>query len=88
MAGLLALETSFAKRKLHLGYRRAEALATTPFGGPGTVLRGHEFHYASILSSEDEPLFSVSDANGTALPPAGGRRGLVTGSFFHVIDGA
>ena len=79
-------ETSFAARKLHLGYRRAVARADTPLGGAGTVLRGHEFHYATILASTDEPLFDIADADGKALPAAGGRRGRVTGSFFHAID--
>lgn len=59
MAGLLPLGTSFAKRRLHLGYRRVETLADTPFGPRGTVLRGHEFHYASI----------VPEAAGTPLSP-------------------
>lgn len=86
MADLLSLETSFEKRKLHLGYRRARALRTTPFGDIGTVLRGHEFHYATVTRNVDAPLFDVTDANGTPTPETGSCRGNVTGSFFHVID--
>ena len=79
MAGLLSHRTSFAQRKLHLGYRRA----TLP---GGAVLRGHEFHYATLTDpGTDAPYAEVSDAAGTALGPAGGRRGAVTGSFFHAI---
>jgi cobyrinic acid a,c-diamide synthase len=32
MAGLLPVETSFAQRKLHLGYRNAVLSAQTPLG--------------------------------------------------------
>ncbi|MCW9033221.1 MAG: cobyrinate a,c-diamide synthase, partial [Rhodospirillales bacterium] len=49
MAGLLDLETSFAKRKLHLGYRRGVLKCETPFGAKGEAFKGHEFHYASII---------------------------------------
>jgi cobyrinic acid a,c-diamide synthase len=86
MAGLLGVRTSFAKRKLHLGYRRAELLADSPLGAKGSRLMGHEFHYASVLArGEEEPLFSAHAADGTALGELGGRRGCVAGSFFHII---
>ena len=85
MAGLLGLETSFAVRKLQLGYRRARMLADCPVGAKGQSVRGHEFHYATILSAPDEPLFELWDADGGMLVERGGRRGRVTGSFFHVI---
>lgn len=84
MAGLLRLETSFAARRLHLGYRRVEA-SRGPFPGRWTA---HEFHYASALSEEGERLFRAWDAEGTALPPMGLRRGRVAGSFAHLIDRA
>ena len=58
-------------------------------GAEGAVLRGHEFHYATIASSgSDEPFAVCRDAYGTAAAPAGSRRGRVTGSFFHVIAAA
>ena len=87
MAGLLPLETSFAKRRLHLGYREAVAVSATPFGPGSTVLRGHEFHYASITAEvADPPLFRVRDAHGADLGGMGARRGTVMGSFLHVVD--
>jgi cobyrinic acid a,c-diamide synthase len=86
MAGLLGHATSFAKRRMNLGYRQAILLADCALGPAGTVLRGHEFHYASVTDSgADAPLAALADANGTALPPGGGWRGRVSGSFFHVI---
>ena len=85
MTGLLGLETSFAKRRMHLGYRLAELTAGMPGHKQGARLRGHEFHYASILTQPDSPLASVRDANGAEIAETGSRRGRVTGSFFHLI---
>ncbi len=86
MAGLLSHETSFARRKMNLGYREATLLADSPIGAAGTAVRGHEFHYASTVDpGTDAPLAALRDAAGRSLGTAGGRRGHVTGSFFHVI---
>jgi len=88
MTGLLGHATSFAKRKLHLGYRSARLLADGVLGRRGARLRGHEFHYASLSKSgADEPLAEVVDSEGRA-EHTGGRRGRVSGAFFHVIASA
>ena len=82
MAGLLPLTTSFATRKLHLGYRQLK-----PLGGPWTKpLRGHEFHYSSIAGEGSaDRLFAASDASGQDLGSIGLRRGHVMGSYAHII---
>lgn len=86
MLGLLELETSFAKRRMNLGYRQARLMAPSPLGPEGAMVRGHEFHYATVLDrGSDEPLADLSDAESRPLGPAGSRRGSVTGSFFHAI---
>lgn len=86
MAGLLGVETSFAKRKMNLGYRRAVLQADGPLGPAGASLTGHEFHYATIVAQGDDPPFAmVTDPHGSQAAPAGSRRGNVTGSFFHAI---
>jgi cobyrinic acid a,c-diamide synthase len=85
MTGLLGLEASFARRRMHLGYRRAELTAGMPGHAQGTCLRGHEFHYASIVAQPDPPLAAVRDANGADVPETGSRRGHVSGTFFHLI---
>jgi cobyrinic acid a,c-diamide synthase len=86
MAGLLGHATSFARPKLHLGYREARILAASPLGEAGTRFRGHEFHYASLVAEgSDEPLLELADGEGRKLGAAGGRRGHVTGTFFHAI---
>ena len=48
MTGLLGHSTSFARRKLHLGYRSARLLSIV-LGRSGARVRGHEFHYASLV---------------------------------------
>jgi cobyrinic acid a,c-diamide synthase len=79
MTGLLDHATSFARRTLHLGYRQATL-------DNGMVVRGHEFHYATLADAgTDAPFATLRDAGGTLLGPAGGRRGRVSGSFFHII---
>ena len=84
MCGLLDLETSFAARKLHLGYRQI-----TPLGGPWSgPISAHEFHYATIIRERGTPLFSAKDATGAALGDMGLCQGSVAGSFAHVIDRA
>jgi cobyrinic acid a,c-diamide synthase len=85
MAGLLGLVTSYEKRKMHLGYRLAELSAPVPGHGPGARLRGHEFHYSTILDQPDMALARVVDAGGEAVPETGSRRGHATGTFFHLI---
>ncbi|CTQ34160.1 cobyrinate a,c-diamide synthase [Jannaschia rubra] len=81
MAGLLRLETSFAERRLHLGYRDLTC-HSGPFAGGWA---GHEFHYATTLRAEGRPLFSATDAEGTPLPPMGLTDGMAGGSFAHLI---
>ncbi|KMW57521.1 Cobyrinic acid A,C-diamide synthase [Candidatus Rhodobacter oscarellae] len=81
MAGLLGLHTSFAARELHLGYRN---LTSRSAHMPGTFA-AHEFHYATTLRADGDPLFEATDAEGQTLPPMGLVAGRVSGSFAHVI---
>lgn len=86
MAGLLGHSTSFARRKLHLGYRQLRLVADGPTGPAGLQTRGHEFHYASVTDAgSDAPYATATDAYGNDAGSIGGRRGLITGSFFHAI---
>jgi len=86
MTALLGHSTSFARRKLHLGYRTARLLADGVLGRCGTIVRGHEFHYASLVTpGGDAPFAEIADSEGRARSPAGGRRGHVSGTFFHAI---
>jgi cobyrinic acid a,c-diamide synthase len=85
MAGLLGLVTSYEKRKFHLGYRQATLKSSALGFTAGTRLRGHEFHYSTILNEPDQPLADVLDADGNSVIETGSVRGHVTGTFFHMI---
>ena len=87
MLGLLGLVTSYQKRAFHLGYRRAVPQAETQLFAGLAHLRGHEFHYSTILEQPDMPLFTVHDANGDIVPETGSYRGHSSGTFFHMISG-
>jgi cobyrinic acid a,c-diamide synthase len=88
MTGLLGLETSFARRKLHLGYRRARLKKDCSLGAEGAEVFGHEYHYATTVSVNGDSLVDCRDASGTSVPEQGLRQCSTTGTFFHVIDGA
>lgn len=85
MAGLLGLVTSHAQRKMHLGYRHARLLVPVSGLAAGTRLRGHEFHYSTVVEQNDAPLARVTDADGAAVAETGSHRGHVSGTYFHLI---
>jgi cobyrinic acid a,c-diamide synthase len=87
MADLLPLVSSFAERRLSLGYRRAALVADGPLGRAGAAYRGHEFHYATVVGEgAADRLWSATDAAGAGLGACGLRRHSVFGSFLHLID--
>jgi cobyrinic acid a,c-diamide synthase len=86
MLGLLSHATSFAKRKMNLGYRQARLKSDCALGPAGAAVRGHEFHYTEVIEpGADAPLAEIADGQGNPLGASGGRRGLVSGTFFHAI---
>jgi cobyrinic acid a,c-diamide synthase len=85
MLGLLPVDTSFARRKLNLGYRVARMDGDGVLGPAGSILVGHEFHYATVTAEDPPNLATVSDADGRVIGAAGHRAGHVSGSFFHVV---
>ena len=88
MAGLLGVVTSYEKRKFHLGYRQAVLQEAVIGYQRGSRLRGHEFHYSTILEEPDAPLAQVTDADGNLVSETGSLRGHVSGTFFHMISEA
>jgi cobyrinic acid a,c-diamide synthase len=83
MTGLLPISTDISRPKRTLGYRRLRHQSPLPWPAE---LTGHEFHYST--GGAANPLFSATDALGTALPPMGAVVGRVMGSYAHVIDAA
>ncbi len=86
MADLLDHVTSFADRKMHLGYRQLTPLQNDIWRD---TLRGHEFHWSTVQDAgSDAPLFKQTDARNIDLGFTGGRRKSVMGSYAHIIDRA
>lgn len=85
MAGLLPVATSFARRRRHLGYRRATWRRDTAFAKAGETHLGHEYHYATIVADDGAPLADMADGGNEPLPAAGHQQGNVSGTFFHLI---
>lgn len=81
MLGLLPVHTSFAKPKLHLGYRHLKSI-----NAPWPDAKGHEFHYASVTKeSPTNRLYQAKDAMNNDLGALGHTSGNTFGSFIHVI---
>ena len=87
MAGLLPVETSFESPRLSLGYREVALAEDGVLGRSGARFRGHEFHFASVLTEAPAPpLFRTFNAELEPLGDAGLRVGSVMGSFVHLMD--
>lgn len=56
MAGVVPADAAMTGR-LTLGYRSATVMTSSPIGPPGTVVRGHEFHYSTLDPAGDALLF-------------------------------
>ena len=85
MAGLLGLVTSFEKRKMNLGYRKAKTLSSILSLQKGDIISGHEFHYSTIIDQPDPPLAEITDAKNELVKETGSRVDLASGTFFHMI---
>ena len=83
MLGFLDLETSFARRKLHLGYRDLKPLTDAPWKGP---LKGHEFHYSTVAREKGDPLFTATAADSDEPTSIGLRDAKVMGSYAHIVE--
>ena len=85
--GCSATSTSFAKRKMNLGYRQARLLADAPIGrgGGGRCAATSSTIRGWSSRGSDAPLAELFDGQGQPLGPAGARRGQVSGTFFHAI---
>jgi len=85
MAGLLPVVKSFESRTRHLGYRKLTHESPLPWP---KALRGHEFHYSTLISDDrEESLFKATNAIDEPLLPMGYCKGRVMGSYAHVISG-
>lgn len=86
MFGLLNLVTSFEKKKLHLGYRLAKLKNDKNRIISSKILRGHEFHYSTIIEQKDQELFDVFDASNKKVLETGSFKNKVSGTYFHLLS--
>jgi cobyrinic acid a,c-diamide synthase len=57
MAGILPFGTRMLPRRKALGYTEVVLRRQCLLGGPGLVIRGHEFHYSEIVEPESPSVF-------------------------------
>jgi len=78
LAGVVPAEARMTER-LTLGYREATTTLPSPIGPAGTVLRGHEFHYAVIEPAGDALVLRSRFGSG----PSGFATPTWLASFLH-----
>jgi cobyrinic acid a,c-diamide synthase len=67
MAGILPVTFGFSRRPQGHGYTILEVTGTNPYFRKGTTLKGHEFHYSSVLDwrgAEDDLAYRMARGAG------------------------
>jgi len=80
MAGIFPVKAHMQKKRASLGYREVTTGKRTFFGPPGTILRGHEFHYSNIDEMPDH-IDRIYDVNNGSRE--GYRHKNVLGGYMH-----
>jgi cobyrinic acid a,c-diamide synthase len=85
MCGALPVHTGMGKRAQRLGYVEATTLEAGLLGPKGTVLRGHEFHWSSIVREDEAtaPAYAVRSARNGEIRATGLCAGQVWASYLH-----
>jgi cobyrinic acid a,c-diamide synthase len=99
MVGCFPFSVEMFSKLRSLGYREITLQKDTLIGQKGSVLRGHEFHYSSLLkNSKDQAqlkrkdhiqdIYNVTQRNGKKLNLSGFLKNNTLGSYFHVHFGS
>ena len=91
MAGCFDLEVRMSGRLTSLGYREITFKKDTVIGARGDRVRGHEFHYSSVISDTAhryDTVFEVSTRAGQDVQVHGYETGRTLGSYLHVHFGS
>ncbi len=75
MAGVFDIDLSISRRPAGHGYAELIAGGGNPYFGPGTIIRGHEFHYSAPDTPLPKDAGTLRMSRGTGL--GNGRDGLV-----------
>ncbi|TAJ07829.1 MAG: cobyrinate a,c-diamide synthase [Nitrospirae bacterium] len=85
MVGLFPAEAVMRKPGLTLGYREIELMRPCVIGAAGLKVRGHEFHYSSLVSMGSlDYACAVTDAKGQPRSPDGLVRGNTVALYAHL----
>jgi cobyrinic acid a,c-diamide synthase len=87
MAGVLPVDFGFSKRPQGHGYTIVSVDRENPFYPAGTVFRGHEFHYSSVLrfdGTDEDLVFSMERGTGFQGGRDGVCRGNVLATYTHI----
>ncbi|MBN2333832.1 MAG: cobyrinate a,c-diamide synthase [Deltaproteobacteria bacterium] len=88
MCGVVPGRSHMTPKLCSLGYREVATVSKTPFGPPGTTLRGHEFHWSEMeLSQPRQPLYLQVDRTSTGKQ-CGIHDQNVMASYIHLHFGA
>ncbi|MFP4035066.1 MAG: cobyrinate a,c-diamide synthase, partial [Desulfovermiculus sp.] len=90
MLGLFSFRARMHDRLRALGYREVKVRDATLLGPPGTVIRGHEFHYSSIVEKPEEVrcVYSLRGRNGETVSCEGYAVYNVLASYVHLHFGS
>ena len=91
MAACLPHATRMLARLKALGYREIVQTRETPLGPAGQTMRGHEFHYSTIVDAGGQSAagaYRVTDRAGLAAAPEGFTRHRTLGSYVHLHFGS
>lgn len=92
MAGVLPFGTRMLSRRKALGYTEVVLRERCLLGEPGTVLRGHEFHYSEISGEQEHPAmkhaYELRARKFEMVRPEGYMIGSVLASYIHLHWGS
>jgi cobyrinic acid a,c-diamide synthase len=89
MAGAIPVDIALEAGALHSGYRDLRVASSSMLGPVGTRLRGHEFHFARLLSAGEglNPAFTMHDSDGEPLGCEGWATDGIVASLVHLHFG-
>lgn len=84
MVGLFRGKAAMGRGRAALGYYEGEVLAETPFARKGARLRGHCFHWSSMIRPEgSRPVLSLSKDAESAIPDGEALKATFA-SYLHI----
>lgn len=89
LAGLLPAWIRMERRLQSLGYVEVTLMGDSLWGPPGTVLRGHEFHYSNWMTDpiDDpswQPVYALKRHRSGEVAPEGFQQGKTLASYIHL----